>query len=88
MVDLWGGWCTDSFGSNGLSSDRTNDKENLTCYNILSGKIIWKFSFASTYRDDFGMQNGPRSTPSISQGIIVIHSPGGLVHALIKRMGN
>ena len=67
--------------------DRTNDKENLTCYNIFSGKVIWKFSFASTYRDDFGMQNGPRSTPSISQGIIVIHSPGGLVHAINKENG-
>ena len=67
--------------------DRTNDKENLTCYNILSGKVIWTFSFDSAYRDDFGMESGPRSTPSISQGIIVIHSPDGLVHAVNKGDG-
>ena len=62
--------------------DRINDKENLTSYHIDSGKMMWRFSFDSRYRDDFGMENGPRSTPSISQGIIVTHSPDGLVHAV------
>ena len=67
--------------------DRIKDKENLTAYNIDSGKIVWKFSFNSSYRDDFGMENGPRSTPSISQGIIVSHSPDGLLHAVNTQNG-
>ena len=37
--------------------------------------------------DDFGIDNGPRSTPAISQGILVTHSPQGLVHALDIKTG-
>ena len=44
--------------------DRIDKKENLTAYNIDTGQAIWRFSYNSNYRDDFGMPNGPRSTPS------------------------
>ena len=67
--------------------DRTANKENLTAYSLNSGKEIWRFSFDSNYRDDFGIDNGPRSTPAISQGIIVTHSPQGLVHAVDIKTG-
>ena len=87
-VPVGEGWSSPLVSDNkAFLHDRTNDKENLTCYSVLSGKIIWRFSFDSTYRDDFGMESGPRSTPSISQGIIVIHSPDGLVHAVDKGDG-
>ena len=67
--------------------DRIDDKENLTAYNIDTGQAIWRFSYNSNYRDDFGMSNGPRSTPSVSRGVIVIHSPEGIVHAINSNDG-
>ena len=70
------------FGKKVFLHDRVNSNENLTAYNISSGEVLWRFSSYSSYRDDFGMENGPRSTPSISQGIIITHSPDGIVHAI------
>ena len=67
--------------------DRIDDKENLTAYNIDNGQVIWRFSYKSNYRDDFGMSNGPRSTPSVTYGLVVIHSPEGLVHAIDSQNG-
>jgi outer membrane protein assembly factor BamB len=67
--------------------DRTGNKENLTAYDLDSGKQVWRSSFDSQFRDDFGMENGPRSTPSVYKDTILIHSPEGLVHALAVRTG-
>ena len=61
---------------------RVGENEVVQCYDISSGSERWRFSFLSGYRDDFGMDNGPRSTPAISEGVMIIHSPQGLVHAL------
>ena len=33
------------------------------------------------------MSNGPRSTPSVTYGLVVIHSPEGLVHAIDSQNG-
>ena len=68
--------------------DRTGNKENLTAYSLSTGKVIWRVSFDSQYRDDFGMENGPRSTPAVSQDIVVTHSPQGLVHAFNIKTGS
>ena len=68
--------------------DRTGNKENLTAYSLSTGKVIWRVSFDSQYRDDFGMENGPRSTPAVSQDIVVTHSPQGLVHAFDGKTGS
>tara|TARA_Y100000385_G_scaffold18125_1_gene18173 strand:+ start:150 stop:1439 length:1290 start_codon:yes stop_codon:yes gene_type:complete len=67
--------------------DRSGNKENLTAYDLDSGKQVWRSSFDSQFRDDFGMENGPRSTPSVYKDTILIHSPDGLVHALSVRTG-
>ena len=61
---------------------RVGENEVVQCYDISSGSERWRYSFLSGYRDDFGMDNGPRSTPAISEGVMIIHSPQGLVHAL------
>lgn len=67
--------------------DRTGNKENLTAFDLDSGKQVWQSSFDSQFRDDFGMENGPRSTPSVYKNTILIHSPDGLVHALAVKTG-
>lgn len=67
--------------------DRTGNKENLTAFDLDSGKQVWQSSFDSQFRDDFGMENGPRSTPSVYKNTILIHSPDGLVNALAVKTG-
>ena len=32
------------------------------------GKAIWKQTYPATYRDSFGMDNGPRAVPWIAEG--------------------
>ena len=45
---------------------RPGAEESIDCLDASSGKLLWRYSFASGYRDGFGMAEGPRSTPTIS----------------------
>lgn len=47
-----------------------------------TGKSVWKFSYATDYRDSFGMDNGPRAVPAVSDGRVFVHGAEGMVHAL------
>ena len=67
--------------------DRVGDKENIRCLDAENGEQQWNFSYLSKYRDDFGMEGGPRSTPAVHAGILISHSPQGLVHALDASTG-
>lgn len=62
--------------------DREQELEVIHCYEIKSGKEMWRFEYKSEYRDDFGMEDGPRSTPCIRSGIVITHGPQGKVHAM------
>ena len=61
---------------------RVGEKEIVQRFDSLSGEELWSRSFISGYRDDFGMSNGPRSTPAIANGRIVTHGPQGIVRVL------
>ncbi len=67
--------------------DRSGDVESLTAYDLLDGKEKWRYSFESNYRDDFGMEKGPRSTPAVANGILLSHNPEGKIHALSSEKG-
>ena len=67
--------------------DRIGTKERIVCIDKTTGKEKWNFFYESNYRDDFGMHNGPRSTPAISDNTLVSHGPQGLVHALSVESG-
>ena len=82
------GWSSPIVGlSKVFLHDRLDDQENLTAFDKITGKKIWHVSFKSTFRDDFGMENGPRSTPALSKDIIITHSPSGVVHAIGAKNG-
>ena len=61
---------------------RVGKDEIIQCLELKTGRERWQYSYPSGYRDDFGMANGPRSTPSLSDDLIVTHGPQGLVHAI------
>ena len=60
------------------------------------GSALWKFTYHTPYRDNFGFDNGPRATPTIvgaksmregghlkiTGGQVLTHGAEGMVHAL------
>ncbi len=47
-----------------------------------TGKPLWKQSYPASYRDSFGMDNGPRAVPCITEGKVITHGPEGIVQVL------
>src|SRR5262245_58702307 len=45
---------------------RLKNEEVVDCLDAATGKELWRFAYATGYRDDFGFDEGPRSTPLIA----------------------
>jgi outer membrane protein assembly factor BamB len=67
--------------------ERDGENEALRAMDPSTGKESWRFSYRSGYRDSFGMEDGPRSTPAISDGLVISHGPQGLIHAVSMKDG-
>ncbi|MBT7743106.1 MAG: PQQ-binding-like beta-propeller repeat protein, partial [Opitutae bacterium] len=50
-------------------------------------KLLWRYAFASGYRDGFGMAEGPRSTPTIAGGKVFAYGPQGILNCLDLKTG-
>src|SRR5262245_27097621 len=61
---------------------RLGDKETVECLEAATGRAIWLFDYPTRYRDDFGFDEGPRSTPSIASGRVYTFGAEGLLHCL------
>lgn len=61
---------------------RLGDKETIECLDATTGKEVWRFEYATRYRDDFGFDEGPRSTPSITSGRVYTFGAEGMLHCL------
>ena len=66
---------------------RDGAREVIECRHAVSNKQIWKHTYASNYRDQFGKDNGPRATPAISGGRVYTMGAGGIVTALDFKNG-
>jgi outer membrane protein assembly factor BamB len=61
---------------------RVQDDEVVECLDAPTGKPRWKFSYATQYRDDFGMDEGPRATPLIAGKRVYTLDADGDLHCL------
>lgn len=61
---------------------RSNGKEIVDCLDAASGAKIWSYDYPTTYRDDFGFDEGPRSAPSISDGAVFTFGAQGVLTAV------
>jgi outer membrane protein assembly factor BamB len=61
---------------------RLGNKEIVTCLDAATGKEKWQFGYPSTYQDDFGMDEGPRSTPLIDGNRVYTLGAEGRLHCL------
>ncbi|PYK63351.1 MAG: alcohol dehydrogenase [Verrucomicrobia bacterium] len=61
---------------------RLDDKEIVECLDVADGKSRWSFDYPASYRDDFGFDEGPRATPTISDGKVFTFGAEGVLHCL------
>jgi outer membrane protein assembly factor BamB len=61
---------------------RIDNKEVVECLNAATGERVWSFDYPTTYRDDFGFDEGPRGTPAIADGRVHTFGAEGVLHAL------
>lgn len=66
---------------------RVGDQEIVDCLEPATGKELWKFSYATAYRDDFGFDNGPRATPVIAGNRVYTLGAEGTLHCLDLEKG-
>ena len=45
---------------------RVREQEVVECFDAVNGKSVWRHAYASGFRDPFGYNNGPRSTPLLT----------------------
>jgi outer membrane protein assembly factor BamB len=53
-------------GSRLVLFHRIGNEEIVQCFDAATGQDLWKHAYASHYQDDFGFDDGPRSTPLIA----------------------
>jgi outer membrane protein assembly factor BamB len=61
---------------------RVNNKEVIECLNANTGERIWSFEYPTSYRDDFGFDEGPRGTPTVAEGRVFTFGAEGVLHAV------
>ncbi len=61
---------------------RVGDDEVVERLDAATGKEVWRFTYPTTYRDDFGFDEGPRSTPLIAAGRVYTLGAAGDLHCL------
>ena len=64
-----------------------NDRATLLCLNAETGKEVWKFEYESKYRDLYGYDSGPRTSPVIDGDRVYIYGVEGTIHCLNTETG-
>jgi outer membrane protein assembly factor BamB len=82
-MDVGAGFSSPVVASNKLILfHRTGNNETVECLNAASGARVWVFEYATSYRDDFGFDEGPRGTPAVADGRVYTFGAEGVLHAL------
>jgi outer membrane protein assembly factor BamB len=61
---------------------RRQGQEILECLDAATGKNVWSLAYPTAYRDDFGFDEGPRSAPVISGGVVYAFGAEGVLTAV------
>ena len=66
---------------------RVDDREVVESFDALTGAPKWRHAYPTTYRDDFGFDEGPRAVPVVADGIVYTYGAEGKLHAIDLRDG-
>jgi outer membrane protein assembly factor BamB len=61
---------------------RLGDEEIVEAIDPRSGASQWRYAYPSSYRDDFGFDEGPRAVPVVADGIVYTFGAQGQLHAI------
>jgi outer membrane protein assembly factor BamB len=61
---------------------RLDNDEVVDCFDPETGKEQWSFKYPTTYRDDFGFDEGPRATPLIAGNQVFTLGAEGKLHCI------
>jgi len=61
---------------------RVGNEEVVEALDARTGSPRWRFAYPTTYRDDFGFDEGPRAVPVVAQNRVYTFGAEGQLHAL------
>lgn len=61
---------------------RVSDREVVEAMDAASGKTLWQYGYPTSYRDDFGFDEGPRAVPVVADGVVYTFGAEGQLHAV------
>ena len=66
---------------------RLGGREVVEALDAGTGDIVWRYGYATSYRDDFGFDEGPRSVPVVHDGRVYTFGAQGQLHAVDLETG-
>jgi outer membrane protein assembly factor BamB len=66
---------------------RLDDREVVESFDALTGAPQWRHAYLTTYRDDFGFDEGPRAVPVVADGHVYTYGAEGKLHAVALATG-
>ena len=66
---------------------RVDNREVVEALDAASGESVWRYDYPTTYRDDFGFDEGPRSAPVVAGGRVFTFGAQGQLHAIDLETG-
>ena len=67
---------------------RVAGEEVLEAFMADTGEPVWRYAYPTTYRDDFGFDEGPRSSPVVDSGRVFTFGAQGQLHAVDLETGS
>ncbi|HWZ31125.1 MAG TPA: PQQ-binding-like beta-propeller repeat protein [Bryobacteraceae bacterium] len=61
---------------------RVSGRELIEALDAATGKNVWSYEYPTTYRDDFGFDEGPRSAPVVADGVVYAFGAEGMLSAV------
>ncbi len=66
---------------------RVGDREIIQSLDAKTGAEQWSYGYATSYRDDFGFDEGPRAVPVVANGVVYTFGAEGQMHAVSLTTG-
>lgn len=66
---------------------RVADREVVESFDARTGAPQWQYGYPTSYRDDFGFDEGPRAVPVVASGVVYTFGAQGQLHAISLKTG-
>lgn len=66
---------------------RERGREIVESLDASTGASVWRHSYETKYRDDFGFDEGPRSVPVVADSVVYTHGAEGVLSAVALDSG-